>query len=175
MSPTRVVTALAASLVEPSCLAVRRVAPAAYPDNESLFLASADGPGIVDWVLLVSAFCSPVFCWFTRVLRPASLTAALSALRPSAGPGLVSPGSTRSLTLTAAPEASAESQPADTSASTSALAQLRPVFQDINSRAGQAFEATEANAFIDQLIAAEDNGAPRNVCLLYTSPSPRDS
>lgn len=63
----------------------------------------------------------------------------------------------------AAPEASAESQPADTSASTSALAQLRPVFQDINSRAGQAFEATEANAFIDQLIAAEDNGAPRNV------------
>lgn len=62
-----------------------------------------------------------------------------------------------------APEASAESQPADTSAPTSALAQLRPVFQDINSRAGQAFEATEANAFIDQLIAAEDNGAPRNV------------
>lgn len=60
-------------------------------------------------------------------------------------------------------EASAESQPADTSAPTSALAQLRPVFQDINSRAGQAFEATEANAFIDQLIAAEDNGAPRNV------------
>lgn len=63
----------------------------------------------------------------------------------------------------AAPEASAEGQPADTSTSTSALAQLRPVFQDINSRAGQAFEATEANAFIDQLIAAEDNGAPRNV------------
>lgn len=63
----------------------------------------------------------------------------------------------------AAPEASAESQPADTSTPTSALAQLRPVFQDINSRAGQAFEATEANAFIDQLIAAEDNGAPRNV------------
>lgn len=60
-------------------------------------------------------------------------------------------------------EASAESQPADTSSPTSALAQLRPVFQDINSRAGQAFEATEANAFIDQLIAAEDNGAPRNV------------
>lgn len=60
-------------------------------------------------------------------------------------------------------EASTESQPTDTSAPTSALAQLRPVFQDINSRAGQAFEATEANAFIDQLIAAEDNGAPRNV------------
>lgn len=60
-------------------------------------------------------------------------------------------------------EASAESQPADTSSPTSALAQLRPVFQDINSRAGQAFEPTEANAFIDQLIAAEDNGAPRNV------------
>lgn len=60
-------------------------------------------------------------------------------------------------------EAPAESQPADTSSPTSALAQLRPVFQDINSRAGQAFEATEANAFIDQLIAAEDNGAPRNV------------
>ncbi len=63
----------------------------------------------------------------------------------------------------AAPEAPAEGQPADTSSPTSALAQLRPVFQDINSRAGQAFEATEANAFIDQLIAAEDNGAPRNV------------
>jgi hypothetical protein len=60
-------------------------------------------------------------------------------------------------------EAPAENQPADTSSPTSALAQLRPVFQDINSRAGQAFEATEANAFIDQLIAAEDNGAPRNV------------
>lgn len=63
----------------------------------------------------------------------------------------------------AAPEATAESQSAGASAATSALAQLRPVFQDINSRAGQPFEATEANAFIDQLLAAEDNGAPRNV------------
>ena len=59
--------------------------------------------------------------------------------------------------------AETQSGAADTSTATSPVEDLRSVFQDIRSRNGTAFEATEANAFIDRILDAEEAGVSPTV------------
>lgn len=66
-------------------------------------------------------------------------------------------------TAEAQPSTEAQSGAADTSTATSPVEDLRSVFQDIRSRNGTAFEATEANAFIDRILDAEEAGVSPTV------------